>query len=473
MRASLVRPVVYRHLPDSSVRMVLSKYEAKSLSISPSLASAKKQYHNSLQNNESVVFTRFSQPINPTLDDTEIWIDLAGGGITTQRVASGEESITGDVSATVRYTLMSVDWNPFSASVTWDNPPVPGASDPTIDVDHSEIDQGVAYYQGISTVYGNSNRAFSRKFENCENKLYYGIKAEIINFEPGTKTVRDCAGTTWPTEFWVEFFWRYVPSCDFAPPECEAEECQAGSETGFSYFDSNTQCTAYGTATSTGDCVVECYDAGYGLVYAKSCKYTVNVTSIVPLAKVGITESIGTGSFFIISKRPRVEIPVVSRSATAGVARITLGSPHGLKYTLLPGVVKGQSPTGVEGIDDTEPLQILTVSSVGGSYTFTVSGAHGMVVGQMVHVFGAGPLDGHLFLTAKTTNSFTVYIAGGQTMASRPWRGWARPSVYDMNFSRTLVPVTILSDTVLEYPLYLPATFSDASKACGGYIYMG
>lgn len=493
VRPALVRPQVYRQLLDSSVNMTLRRYAAKSLQVSNTVAAALATAHYDTNNNESVVLTRFAQPINPTLDDTEIWIDMAGGSLLVRRVeAEGRNaSITGDVSATVRYTLMSVDWDPFDPEIDWDNQPLPAGDDPRIEVKLQETDkgwewydtmklpnpQGASWYDPTGKLTALAAESQSLKFDGCANKLYYGVRAEIVNLDPGTKYSHECSGATFPSVIWAQGVSPFpVANCGAIPDICDGG-CAAGVEVPFEYHDATAGCTAIGVATSTGQCRVECSGPclfgwqEYDYCAESLCQYSVSIQNVVPDAVAGTVDVLSTGSIYILSKRPRVEIPVIRREAAAGVATLTLASPHGLPYGTLPGIsLTAQPPYGVDGVDDGTAHAITSISAVGTTVTVTTATAHGLKSGQYVHLFGAPGLNGLLQVSSPTATSFKVAVLGATTSAARAYRGWARPAVYDRASMGT---VTIPGPTQIRYTLPSAlSTYTEAATDCTGIIYM-
>lgn len=324
---------------------------------------------------DSLSFLRFIRPINPVTYGSRIIIRGAGGRMTS--------AAQGEVTAVIRYTLMSVNWDETVAGFTYTNQPAPAADDPYIEIELKS--------NGISggTPYGDlCHITKTIEFTDVEDKLYYGIKSEIKSVTGG-EVVVDCSSVEVPTSVVTGAVSYSMPGqvCEFALPSlCTDPSVQCPAGGAYSYYEGS--CYVEGTL-GAGTCEPFCDEfeenGEWVTYYGHTCTHPFNLVSITGYASANIKVDMHEDCrVHIYGTQPKTELVVNSRRTASNLGYITTADPHGLSTH----PTMSQYPCGANGIDSKTPISITHSSRTGGYVTLTVPG-HGLSAGDYVQVVGS------------------------------------------------------------------------------------
>lgn len=397
----------------------------------------------------SVWYLRFMRPINPRAYDTRIFIDGAGGKLDVPRTY-----ISGAVTAVIRYTLLSVDWDATDEDVDYDNQPTPAGDDPYVEVTLS-----------AANGYQVAKRCSCIEFTNLENKDYYGIKAEVLSLS-GYSFSASCDDVPVPSEI------GYVES-GYYPCHAEHDECTdpygmpwcTGVYDNVPYSYTYGSCYVSGFIDGAARCEYNCMpEVPYWEVV---CWYQFKNVTVTPMASVYVTV---TGcencTLRLYSNQPRTEVEVVSRSLSANYATLKTATPHGLIHYGGEGSAVSTSPFQIKGVDSAAAVAIQSTSRASNLMTITTASAHGLVVGDYVEVWSSGHSGAVLNVTAPVTaNSFRV-TSVGTSYTTRTEGGSVRKLVYD---AKTWTVVQVIDETTLRYYRVGP---NEAETTCSGKLIM-
>lgn len=387
---------------------------------------------------DRVWYLRFQQPINPKSYCTRLYVDGAGGKLNVPRAY-----VTGDVTAVIRYTLMSVDWVPTSASFKYDNQPTPGGDDPHIDVTLTAGDG-----------YQVAKRCSVLEFTGLEYKDYYGVKVEVLSLTGYTLDSSGCDDIVIPEYITYADSGTIYGRCFPDYPECEINPCLPGVGI-YTYQDG--PCFVRLTLGGPPECTYLCEPIDDFFVYwSKDCSYPVIGSEVTFFASPTITVSCcDFGKLRIYTNQPRTEVEVVRRSLTSNYATLKTAAPHGL-YAY---------PEVIVGVDSTNPVQIASTSRSANYVTVTTATPHGLVAGDNVQLWGSSfPGTYHTVYAPVTASSFVVYSAG-TSYATRPEGGSVRKYMYDRSGSG----ITVVDATTVRYYCVGP---NEAETPCSGKLIM-
>jgi hypothetical protein len=395
---------------------------------------------------DSVWYMRFLQPLNPTTYGTRLFIQGAGGKLDVPRTY-----ISGDVTAVIRYTLMSVDWDATDEDVDYDAQPAPAGDDPYIDITLTAADG-----------YQVAKRSSVLEFSGIANKNYYGIKAEVVSL--AGYTFSQICDVEIPATIAFGVDSGYVFECGSDP--CESLPCEPSSGS-YAYTDGG--CYVQLTLAEEGDCFYGCEPVEFWPPYywSKTCSYAVTGSTVTPMGGAYITVSgCDFCSLRIYSHQPPTEIEVVSRSLAANVATLKTATPHGLIHYGGESSTYSTSPSYIQGVDNAAALAIVSTARASNLMTITTADAHGLVVGDYVDVWSSGHSGAVLNVTAPVTaNSFRV-TSVGTSYTTRAEGGSVRKLVYD---ARSWTKVEAVDATTISYARTGP---NESETPCSGKLIM-
>jgi hypothetical protein len=398
---------------------------------------------------DSVWYMRFIQPINPTTYGTRLFLEGAGGKLAVPRTY-----ITGDVTAVMRYTLLSVDWDATDAGVDYDAQPAPAGDDPYVEVTLTAADG-----------YAVAKRASVLEFSGIGDKLYYGLKAEIISVS-GYVFPPVCTDIVIPATVSFGDSGSIWGGCGPPPPidPCTSYPCPLVA--GHGYEDSG--CYVSLTLDPVGTCSYTCEDdtedppVGH---YNYVCTYTVTGSTVTPVGGGDYITVSGCdyGALRLYSHQPPTEIEVVSRSKSADYATLKTATPHGL---IGYAASLATSPEYITGVSDSVGVGIASTARASNMVTVTTVEAHGLAVGDYAEIYGSFSTGRYYYVYAPVTgNTFRVSSAGTD-YATRAEGGNARRLAYEV---KSWTSVRVIDDTTIRY--YHPGP-NESETPCSGKLVM-
>jgi len=425
-----------------------------------------------------IALCKFNHPINPLTSFTRIMLDKAGIVTSVDRQTlecappGSKPVIQGVVTATIRYTLMSVDWN--YDTITYNSPPAAALDDPYLEITKEINDLGLAVYDALSSGSGLmvfpdfNNELFLHEFTGLQNKLYYGIKAEVTALSGGTISDPCNAGAVvCPTEIVTQ-----GGSCDPGYEGTPVSVSMGGC------------CFCNGTVGAF--LRAEIVDGELFCYYA----FTANNITGHPLHSGTIKAESKTTALYggthrpwpmILTFSPQKVIKIISRSRADNVATITLESAHGLKHLGDPGMPGStfNRPTLIRGINTSAILNVATRSRTDNVAELTFASPHGLSTGQWVRVWEM-PIDYcHLWRLVTVVNPTTLRyssIGVNEAVVASPGKvqlnDFDRPTKFAWNASFGGLPVGVSAFPDNTTMKYMTSGANLGAQACEGYLYL-